>query len=64
MASIRRIRRRAVFRSLATQYFRSSRNSGWKTASRDLSGKPNLALDFFDGHGLPPTFQCSGQGLQ
>src|SRR5262249_48901604 len=45
-ASTRSSTRRAVRRLVSTQYRRSWRNSGWKTATR-LLGAPECGLPFF-----------------
>jgi hypothetical protein len=51
IASIKEKARRAIFRSVLTQYLRSSTNSGRKTASRLSRLKTDLAAQLFDRHG-------------
>ena len=62
-ASMRSKIRNATRRSVFTQYFRSSRNSSWKIASRFLV-KPNLMTQVCHSLGRPRFLQSPGQRLQ
>src|ERR1039458_6004440 len=60
--------RRATFRSVPTQYFRSSRNSGWKTASCSTDRAkshlpPQLVHRFRLAFRAGGALQCSQQAL-
>lgn len=62
ISSMRWKARRAILRSVFTQYRRSSTNSGRKTASRRFPLKTNLAAQAIERHRLPFVVEGPRQG--